>query len=226
MLAAQRFGQDERRVALVHEEHLATEDRAVIRRDHAERNALAHTGRTDPKGVPGIRNVEVEPPRRAAGRGAVAERRRVLRIVRARIDGQPRPDAGKRHDVGEVAGAYERLPDVVPAVDRDRPEPGLYVVDGLDARIEAHVLADLEDQPRALIGLDRSVRGDDDPGRGVAEADVAGLRLGDRIIRVGRHLERVLVLESRRRTRPDGLADYRAGALALLQPVSPMHAEL
>ena len=92
---------------------------------YAERDALARAGRSLDQGVAGIGHVEIETQRRAAGGRAVAERRRVRRIVRTRIDRQPRPDAGERHDVDQVAGADQRLAHVVPAVDRNRAEPGL-----------------------------------------------------------------------------------------------------
>ena len=65
--------------------------------------------------------------------------------------------------------------------------------------IEAHVLADLEEQPGGFVGLYCAIGGDDHLGRGVAEADLAGFGFGHRIVGVGGHPERVLVLESRSR---------------------------
>src|SRR5216684_3525968 len=60
----------------------------------------------------------------------------------------------------------------------------------------------------------------------VAEADIAGFGLGDRIVGIGGHLERVLILKRSSRARADGLTDYRAGALALLKPIAPVHTDL
>src|SRR5262249_49606809 len=125
MLAAKRLGEDESRIALVHEENLAAGNRAEVGNNVPERDALARAGRTFKQRVPGVEHMQVEARWRAAAGGAVAERRSVLRIVGAWIDREPRPDAGQRHDVGEVARAYQRFPHVIPAVDRDRAEPGL-----------------------------------------------------------------------------------------------------
>ena len=176
--------------------------------------------------MPGVGHVEVEAEGRAAGGGAVAERRRIGRVVGARIHRQPRPDAGKRHDVDQVACAHQRLPHVVPAVNRDRAEPGFIGVGGFNARVEAHVLANLEDQPRAFIGLGGAIAGDNYLRRRVAEADLAAFGFGDGVVGVGRHLERVLIFKRGAGPRTDAFAEHRPRALALLEPVAPAHAEL
>ena len=148
------------------------------------------------------------------------------RIVGTRIHRQTRPDAGKRHDVDQVAGADQRLAHVVPAVDWNRAEPGFIGVGGFDARVEAHVLADLEDQPRAFIGFGGAIAGDDDLRRGVAEADLAAFGFGNGVVGVSRHPERVLIFEGGAGARTDAFTEHRPRAFALLEPVAPAHAEL
>jgi hypothetical protein len=130
------------------------------------------------------------------------------------------------HDVGEIARADQRFSHVIPAVYRDRTEQGLHRIDRFDPRVEAHVLADLENQPCGLIGVGRCNRGNDDPGRGITEADIPGLGLRHSVVGVGRHLKRMLVLESGAGARPNRLADDRTGALALLEPVTAVNADL
>ena len=63
-------------------------------------------------------------------------------------------------------------------------------------------------------------------GGGVAEADLAAFGLGDGVVGVGRHPERVLILERGAGARTDAFAEHRARALALLKPVAPVHADL
>lgn len=59
--------------------------------------------------------MEIEPPRRASSAIAVAECRRVFRIIRTRIGREYRPDAGQRHDIGEIARADQGFaPEFIP----------------------------------------------------------------------------------------------------------------
>jgi hypothetical protein len=81
-------------------------------------------------------------------------------------------------------GVDQRTPHVVPAVSRQRAEPGLHRVDGLETGVEAHVLANFEDQLRVFVGDLGPLLGDDHFGYDIAVADRAALGLGDRLIGV------------------------------------------
>jgi hypothetical protein len=70
----------------------------------------------------------------------------------------------------------------------NRAEPGPpSALDGLDARIGAHILADLEAQPRVLVSFRHAVSGDHHLHRCITGADVAAFRLGDDVIGIGCH---------------------------------------
>ena len=96
----------------------------------------------------------------------------------------------------------------------------------LDARVKAHVLTGLENEPRRFPYIRAGIGADDDFYGHVAEPHLAAFGLGNGVVGVARHLERVLVLERGARARSDALADNRASALALLEPVAPHYAEL
>ena len=158
MLSAKRLGENECGVAFVEEEHLAIGNCTEVRRDRAERDALAATGWAVDAGVAGIADMQVQPERRAARGRAVAKSGRVLRIVRARIHREPWPYARQGQDVGEVLSVYQRTAHVIPAVAGERPEPRFDRVDRFNARVEADVLADLEHKLRVFIGRRRGPR--------------------------------------------------------------------
>src|SRR5579875_901387 len=226
MLPAERPGENEGGITLVEEKDLAFGNRAEVCRDRAEGDALAAAGRAEHRGMSRIADVQVQPERRAAAGRAVAKRGRVLRIVGAGVGLQSGPDAGERQDVGEVLGSYEWAADIVPAVAGKRAEPRLDRVDGLDARVEAHVLTDLEDQLRVLVGDIGPLLSDDDLGRRVAEADRAALGLGDGLIGVRRHLQRMLVLEGGAGAGTEMLADHAPQSEPLLEPVAAIDRKL
>ena len=99
-------------------------------------------------------------------------------------------------------------------------------VDGFDARIEPHVLAELEDQLRILVSGRGTVFGDHHFGGDVAEADRAAFGLGDGFVGVGRHTQRVLILEGRGSPRAEVLADDAAQPEPFLEPVAAIDGEL
>src|SRR5208337_2385273 len=93
MLSAESLGQNVGRVALVEEKDLPVRDCTEVHRDRAERYALAAPGWTVDSSVTGVSNMEVQPKWRAAGSCAVAQGRRVLRVIRAGVGREARPDA-------------------------------------------------------------------------------------------------------------------------------------
>src|SRR5208282_5597748 len=71
-----------------------------------------------------------------------------------------------------------------------------------------------------------SVLGDDHLWRYVAISDRSALGLGDRLVGVGRHLERVLVLESSSGAGAEVFADDAPKSESLLEPIAPVYGEL
>jgi hypothetical protein len=139
--------------------------------------------------------MQVEPERRAARRRAVAKRGRVLRVLRTRIHRESWPDTCQWENVGEVLSVDQRAAHVVPAVPGQGPEPSLHRVDRFNARVETHVLANLEHELCILIGNLSVVLGDDHFGRDVAISDGTTLGLRDRLVGVRGHFECMLILK-------------------------------
>ena len=165
-----------------------------LQRHRAEQHRFAGAGRAEDQAVADVADVQVDPERRRAGRGAMHQRRRAGRIEGAGVFFAARPDAGQRQQIGQVAGVDHRPADVRDACGpAATAEPRLHGVHRLDPRREAfaHDLAD--DQP-GTFDQRRAVRvHQDDDRRVVAEGDQGRAGLGDGRIRLAGHQQGVLV---------------------------------